>query len=88
MKYADQGTSAAVMAFGGEVRAGNSTGADAVACLKQHFRDEESSAPVRAASFVLGQFVAGKSEAIRFRRLQIQQDMVDAGRLLQKAMAV
>jgi hypothetical protein len=59
---------------------------DAVACLNQHFRDEQSSAPVRAASFVLGQAAPGESEDIRFRRLQIQQDMVDAGRLLQKAL--
>ncbi len=81
----DRGTNAAVAAFGEEVRAGNPACADAVACLNQHFRDEQSSAPVRAASFVLGQFVAGESADIRFRRLQVQQDMVDAGRLLQKA---
>ena len=42
---------------------------------------------VRAASFVLGQAVPGESEDIRIRRLQIQQDMVDAGRLLQKSIA-
>jgi hypothetical protein len=81
----DRGTNAAVAAFGEEVRAGNAACPDAVACLNQHFGDEQASAPVRAASFVLGQFVAGESEDIRFRRLQIQQDMVDAGRLLQEA---
>jgi hypothetical protein len=81
----DRGTHAAVTAFGEEVRAGNPACADAVACLNQHFRDEQSSAPVRAASFVLGQTAPGESEDIRFERLQIQQDMVDAGALLRKA---
>ena len=81
----DRGTQAAVNAFGEEVRAGNSACADAVACLNQFFRDEQSSAPVRAASFVLGPLVAVESEDLRFRRLQIQQDMVDAGRLLRAA---
>ncbi|MBM3841542.1 MAG: hypothetical protein FJ398_27085 [Verrucomicrobia bacterium] len=83
----DRGTKAAVAAFGEEVRAGNPACTDAVACLNQHFRDEQSSAPVRAANFVLGQAVPGESEDIRFRRLQIQQDMVDAGALLRKAIA-
>lgn len=81
----DRGTNAAVAAFGEEVRAVNPACADAVACLNQHFRDEQSSAPIRAASFVLGQMAAGESEDIRFRWLQIQQDMVDAGRLLRAA---
>ena len=81
----DQGTNAAVAAFGEEVHAGNPACGDAVACLKQHFRDEQSSAPVRAASFVFGQSVPGESSDIRFQRLQIQQEMVDAGRLLQQA---
>jgi hypothetical protein len=81
----DRGTNAAVAAFGEEVRAGNPACPDATACLNQHFRDEQSSAPVRAANFVLGQFVAGESADIRIQRLQIQQDMVDAGRLLRAA---
>jgi hypothetical protein len=72
-------------AFGEEIRAGNAACADAVACLNQFFRGEQSSTPVRAASFVLGPFAAEESEALRFRRLQIQQDMVDAGRLLRAA---
>ena len=80
----DHGTQAAASAFGAEVRAGNPACADAVACLNQHFRDEQSSAPARAASFVLGPLTAGESADLRFRRLQIQQDMVDAGRLLQQ----
>jgi hypothetical protein len=82
----DRGTNAAVTAFGEEVRADNPACVDAVACLDQHFRDEQASAPVRAASFVLGQAAPGESDDIRFQRLQIQQDMVDAGRLLQKTL--
>jgi len=81
----DRGTNAAVAAFGEEVRASNHACPDATACLSQHFRDEQSSAPVRAASFVLGQFAPRESEDIQFQRLQIQQEMVDAGRLLQNA---
>jgi hypothetical protein len=84
----DRGTDAAVASFAAELRAGNPACADAITCLHQHFSDEQSSAPVRAATFVLGQFVAGESDDIRFRRLQIQQDMVDAGRLLQKALTL
>jgi hypothetical protein len=84
----DRGTNAAVTAFGEEVRAGNPACADAVACLNQHFRDEQSSAPVRAAGFVVGQAAPSESADIRFQRLQIQQEMVDAGRLLQKALIV
>jgi hypothetical protein len=68
----DRGTKAAVTAFGEEVRAGNPACADAVNCLHQHFRDEQSSAPVRAASFVFGQAVPGESGDLRIRRLQIQ----------------
>ncbi len=66
----DRGTDASVTAFGEEVRVGNPACADAVACLKQHFRDEQSSAPVRASIFVPGQAVPGESEDIRFQRLQ------------------
>jgi hypothetical protein len=85
LRHYDGGLNAVVAAFGDEVRAGNPACADAVACLDQHFRDEKSGAPVRAASFVLGQSGPGESEDIRLRRLQIQQDMVDAGALLRKA---
>lgn len=85
LRHYDRGTNAAVAAFGDEVRASNPASADAVACLNQHFRDEQATAPVRAASFVLGQSGPGESEDIRLRRLQIQQDMVDAGALLRKA---
>ena len=83
----DRGTNAALAGFGEEVRIGNPACADAVACVGAHFRDEQASAPIRAANFVLGQPAAGESEDMRFHRRQIQQDMVDAGRLLQKAIA-
>jgi hypothetical protein len=83
----DRGTKAAVAVFGEEARAGNPACADAVACLKQHFHDEQSSAPIRAANFVLGQPAPGESGDLLFQRRQIQQDMVDAGRLLLTARA-
>jgi hypothetical protein len=41
-----------------------------LACLAQNFGDEQASAPVRAANFVLGPPVQDESEDIRFRRLQ------------------
>ncbi len=82
----DRGTNAAVAAFGDEVRAGNPACADAIACLNQHFGNEQASAPVRAATFVLGQITAGESADIRTQRLQIQQDIVSAGRLLRAGM--
>lgn len=85
LRHYDRGTNAAVAAFGDEVRAGNPACADAVACLNQHFQNEQSAAPVRAASFVLGQSTPGESADLRLRRLQIQPDMVDAGTLLRKA---
>lgn len=78
----DHGTQAAVTAFGEEVRAGNPACPDAIACLNQHFQNEQSSAPVRAANFVLGQPAPGESGDLLFQRRQIQQDTVDAGRLL------
>ena len=85
LRHYDRRTAAAVAAFGEEVRVGNPACVDAIACLGQHFRDEQSSAPVRAANFVLGQPVPGEAEDLRFQRRKIQQDMVDAGRLLQNA---
>jgi len=87
LRHYYRGTNAAVAAFGDEVRASNPACADAVACLNQHFRDEQSAAPVGAASFVLGKSGPGESEDFGLRRLQIQQDMVDAGVLLRKAIA-
>ena len=81
----DRGTQAAVECVRRRNPRGNAACADAVAFLNQFFRGEQSSTPVRAASFVLGPFAAEESEALRFRRLQIQQDMVDAGGLLRAA---
>ncbi len=81
----DRGTQAAVAAFAEEVRSGNPACGDALMCLDKHFRDEQSSAPIRAANFVLGPVLAGESEGAHIRRLQIQQDMVDTGRLLRAA---
>lgn len=78
----DRGTEAAAAAFGKEVRAGNPACADAVACLNQHFQNEQSSAPVRAAHFVLGQPAGSESGDLLFQRRQIQQDMVNAARVL------
>ena len=49
------------------------------------YKDERSSAPVRAANFVLGQPVPGESGDLLFQRRQIQQDMVDAGALLRNS---
>ncbi|MCD6052154.1 MAG: hypothetical protein K0Q55_3572 [Verrucomicrobia bacterium] len=54
LRHYDDGTDAAVSAFGEEVRAGNPACADAVTCLNQHFQNEQSSAPLRAATFILG----------------------------------
>lgn len=85
LRHYDRGTNAAVAAFGDEVRANNPACADAIACLEKHFRDEQSSAPILAASFVLGESWSGESEDMSLRRLQIEQDMVDAGALLQNA---
>jgi hypothetical protein len=83
----DGGTRAAVAAFGDEMRAGNPACVDAAACLNQHFHDEQSSAPIRAANFVLGPPTPGESGDILHQRRQIQQDVVDAGRLLRSAVA-
>lgn len=85
LRHYDGGTNAAVAAFGEEVRVSNSACADAVTCLQQHFRDEQSSAPVRAANFVLGPAVPHELDDTRIVRLQIQQDMASAGELLRKA---
>lgn len=81
----DRGTEAALAGFGEEVRVGNPACLDAVACVAQHFGDEQASAPVRAASFVLGHPGSGESDDMRLLRRQIQQEVVNAGRLLRTA---
>lgn len=85
LRHYDRGTDAALAGFLEEIRAGNPAAPDALRCLKDHFADEQSSAPVRAAHFVLGARQPGEKGDAVVHRLQIQQDMVDAGRLLQKA---
>ena len=81
----DRGTNAALAGVSEEVRVGNSACLDAVACVGQHFADEQSSAPVRAATFVLGPSSPGESDDLRLLRRQIQQEVVNAGRLLRTA---
>ena len=85
LRYYDRGTENAIAAFAEEVRAGNPACPDAIGCLNQHFRDEQSPAPIKAAHFIFGPVVPDESADIRLKRRQIQQDMVDAGRLLRAA---
>jgi hypothetical protein len=84
MLHYDRGTNAAVAAFGEEVRAGNAACADALRCLEKHFHSAASLAPTKTAQFFPGPVTPNEPADIQFRRVQIQQDMVDAGRLLQK----
>jgi hypothetical protein len=83
----DRGTNAAVAAFGEEVRAGNPACPDALRCLEKHFYSEASLAPTKAAQFFPGPVTPNEPADIRMQRMQIQQDMVDAGRLLRAATA-
>jgi len=85
LRHYDGGIDAAFAAFAAEATAGNPAIPDAMNCLKIHFSHEQATAPVRAAHFVFGQQQAGESDEPRLRRLQVQQDMVDAGRLLLEA---
>ena len=78
----DKGTQAAVAAFAEEVKSGNSACPDALLCLRKHFSNENAPAPMRAAYFVHGQRQDNESDDVKFKRTQIQQDMVDAGRML------
>lgn len=81
----DGGTDAAVAAFHAEGVAGNPAFQDAAACLRQHFGNEEATAPVRAAYFVFGPMTTGESYDTSLRRRQIQQDVVTMGSLLSRA---
>ena len=85
LRHYDKGTEAAIAAFAEEVRLNNPACPDAVRCLEQEFASENAPAPVKAAHFVLGQVTPGENKDLRTRRLQIQQDMVDAGRMLRAA---
>jgi len=86
MLHYDRGIDAAVSGFQEEVRAKNSAMSDALACLEESFDDERSLGPVRAAHFILGPVNPNESEDTRFRRQQIQQDMLSAGMRLKRAL--
>jgi hypothetical protein len=85
LRYYDKGTEAAVEAFTEEVKVGNPACTDAIASLNEYFRDEQSSAPARAAHFLYGPVLPGESKDQRFRRQQIRQEVVDAAGLLKAA---
>ena len=78
----DRGPAAAVAAFADEVRAENTAGPDALLCLQRHFDSEASLDPSKAAQFFPGPATPGEPADLRFQRLQIQQEMVNAARLL------
>lgn len=78
----DGGTAAAFAAFAEEVRAQNAACPDALHCLQRHFDSETSLGPTRAAQFFPGPVTPNESPDLRFQRLQIQQEMVNAARLL------
>jgi hypothetical protein len=86
LQYYDKGTPAAVAAFVEEVRLGNPACQSAVACLHEYFRDETSSAPMRAAHFVFGPSLPNESEDQRFQRQRIRQEVVDAASMLRSAL--
>ena len=83
-QHYDGGTDTAVAAFHAEGAAGNLAFQDASACLRQHFGNEGSAAPVRAAHFVHGPVTAGETDDTRLLRQQIQQDVVTMGLLLNR----
>jgi hypothetical protein len=87
MLFYDKGTAAAVRAFAEEVQLNNPACPDAVRCLERDFGSENSPGPVKAAHFVLGQVAPDDSADLRTGRLQIQQDVVDAGKLLRLGLA-
>jgi hypothetical protein len=84
LRHYDGGTQAAVTAFAEEVRVDNPACPDALRSLKEHFIRESSPGPVKASHFVFGQVSANESEDLRFRRLVLRQDMVDAAAQLLK----
>ncbi len=82
----DLGTAAAIAAFVEEIRADNAACPDALHCLEKHFHSEASLAPTKAAQFFPGPVMRDEPADIRFQRLQIQQEMVNAARLLNAAL--
>jgi hypothetical protein len=85
MMHYDGGTAAAVDAFAAEAKAGNPAFPDAARALETLFSNESSPGPIKAAHFVFGQPRATESNDTRTRRLQVQQDALDAGLMLAKA---
>ncbi|MDP6357767.1 MAG: nucleotidyl transferase AbiEii/AbiGii toxin family protein [Planctomycetota bacterium] len=81
LKYYDGGIERALRAFADECRLQNPAAEDAITSLERHFQSEDSSAPLQAAHFVLGEGPTGISE----ERVQIQQEVVDAGHVLLRA---
>jgi len=78
---------AAFSAFAEEIRAENSACPDALLCLQRHFDSEASLGPSKAAQFFPGPVTPSESADIRFQRLQIQQEMVNAARLLKAGLS-
>jgi len=83
--HCDGGSAAAIAAFAEEVRLENPACPDALRTLREHFSSETSPGPVKVGHFILGDMALGESEGIRFERITIRQNMVDAAdRLLKK----
>lgn len=87
LRHYDGGTLAAVAAFAAEVRADNTACADALLCLERHFADAASPAPAKAAYFVYGERTPDESSDQAFRRAQIANEMVMAGKMLRDAVS-
>jgi hypothetical protein len=85
LSHYDAGTVRAVCAFAEEAACGNSAMNDALQCLMNHFVDENSPGPLRAAYFVHGRQVPGEPGDVALQRIMIRQDMVDAANQLRNA---
>lgn len=83
----DRGTAAAVAAFAEEARIENTACPDALLCLQNHFDSEAALGPTKAAQFFPGPVTPNEPADIRFQRLQIQQEMVSAARLLKAGLS-
>jgi len=88
IQHYDGGTGAAIAAFAEEVRIGNAACADALRTLKEHFQNENAPGPVKASIFVLGQGSTSEPEDVKFRRITLKQEMVDAATELLKAVRI
>lgn len=81
----DGGTEATIAGFAEEVRLKNPACMDALRTLEEHFSNESAPGPVKASHFVLGPASSQESEDIRYRRISIRQDMIDAAMKLKAA---